>query len=104
MKFARPTSLKKIISKGVCDIIEACGATGFIIVEAGGKGSRDVRSSAERASLVDDFTNVKIEVIVNNAAMAERIMDGVRDKYFENYSGINYLEDIRVLRPEKFTK
>lgn len=95
---------EKIISKGVCDIIEACGATGYTIVEAGGKGSRDVRSSAERASVVDDFTNVKIEVIVNDAAMAERIMDGVRDKYFENYSGITYLEDIRILRPAKFNK
>lgn len=95
---------EKIISKGVCEIIEACGATGYTIVAAGGKGSRNMRSTTERASVVDDFANIKIEIIVNNYAMAECIMDAVKNKYFHNYSGITYLEDIKILRPEKFHK
>lgn len=95
---------EKIISEGVCEIIDACGATGYTIVAAGGKGSRNMRSMAERASVVDGFANIKIEIIVNNYEMAECIMDGVKEKYFQNYSGITYLEDIKVLRPEKFHK
>ena len=95
---------EKIISKGICDIIEACGATGYTLVAAGGKGSRDMRSTSDRASVVDDFANLKIEIIVNNYEMAECIMDAVRKKYFKNYSGITYLEDIKILRPEKFHK
>lgn len=95
---------EKIILKGVCKIIEDCGATGYTFVEAGGKGSRNMRSTTERASVVEDFSNVQIEVIVNSAEMAEQIMDKVRAKYFKNYSGITFLEDIRILRPEKFNK
>jgi len=95
---------EKTILKGICEIIESCGATGYTLTEAGGKGSRGMRSTTGRASVVDDFANIKIEIIVNDAAMAERIMDSVREKYFKNYSGITYLEDIRILRPEKFHK
>lgn len=93
---------EKLIAKGVCAIIEACGATGYTIVAAGGKGSRNIRSTSERASVIDDFANVKIEVIVNDKAMAEAIMDKVTAKYFENYSGITYMELVEILRPKKF--
>jgi len=95
---------EKLILKGVCEIIEACGATGYTIVAAGGKGSRNVRSTSDRASVIDDFANVKIEVIVNDKDMAERIMDQVAGKYFENYPGIAYVEDVKILRPKKFDK
>lgn len=95
---------EKIISKGVCNIIEACGATGYTIVAAGGKGSRNKRSTAERASVVDDFSNIKIEAIVDDLSMAEAIMDQVKKTYFQNYSGITYLESVKILRPEKFHK
>jgi nitrogen regulatory protein PII len=95
---------EKVIAKGVCEIIEACGATGYTLLEAGGKGSRNMRSTTQRASMAEDFANIQIEVIVNGADMAEAIMDQVRAKYFKNYSGITYLEDIRILRPEKFHK
>ncbi len=94
---------EKMISKGVCEIIEACGATGYTIVAAGGKGSRNVRSTSDRASVIDDFANVKIEVIVNDKAMAEEIMDQVAGQYFENYPGITYVEDVEILRPTKFS-
>lgn len=93
---------EKLISKGVCDIVEANGATGYTFVAAGGKGSRNVRSTSERASVVDDFANIKIEVIVNDQTVAESIMDQVANKYFQNYSGITYLEEVDILRPGKF--
>ena len=93
---------EKMISRGVREILDACGATGYTIVAAGGKGSRNVRSTSDRASVIEDFANVKIEVIVNDKAMAETIMNRVADKYFENYPGITYVEDVEILRPAKF--
>lgn len=93
---------EKIIAKGICEIIEKCGATGYTIVAAGGKGSRNMRSTSDRASVIADFANVKIEVIVNDKEMAEAIMNQIKEKFFKNYSGITYLEDIRILRPQKF--
>jgi nitrogen regulatory protein PII len=93
---------EKIISKKVCNVIEACGATGYTTVLAGGKGVRNIRSTTERASVIDDFANVKFEVIVNNRTQAEEIMNQVMDKYFKDYPGITYMEEVDILRPKKF--
>ena len=93
---------EKLISEGVCKIIEEGGASGYTTARAGGKGSRNVRSTSERASVIEDFVNIKIEVIVNDKTMAENIMTRVAEKYFESYSGITYVEDVEILRPAKF--
>ncbi|NET71486.1 MAG: hypothetical protein F6K62_11310 [Sphaerospermopsis sp. SIO1G2] len=93
---------ERIITEGVCEIIESCGATGYTVVAAGGKGSRNIRTTSERASVVEDFANVKIEVIVNDQRMAEAIMDRVTTEFFEHYSGITYREHVEILRPTKF--
>lgn len=92
---------EKIIFDGVTRIIEEAGASGYTAVAAGGKGSRGVRSSG-RPAVVDAFSNIKIEVITSSREMADRIADEVAVAYFENYSGITYLEEVEVLRPQKF--
>ena len=89
-----------ILSK-VTDLIESEGARGYTITPTGGKGSRGIRSTS-RASVVDEFSNVKIEVITSNRESAGRIADRVAEEFFENYSGITYLEEVEILRPHKF--
>ncbi|GGY48532.1 hypothetical protein GCM10011297_21880 [Bacterioplanes sanyensis] len=93
---------EKLIVKGVVEIIEAAGAKGYTIIAAGGKGGHTFRATSERAAVVDDFSDVKIEVIVNDKATAETIMNEVTQTYFDDYSGITYIEYIEVLRPSKF--
>ena len=92
---------EKIILDGIVRIIGECGATGYTVVAAGGSGSRGVRSQ-DRPAVVDGFANVKIEVIVGDPAMAERIAETVAARYFAHYSGITYLEDVEILRKAKF--
>ena len=41
-------------------------------------------------------------MICGDAETAERIAGKVAETYFENYSGITYLEDVEILRPHKF--
>lgn len=93
---------EKIIVKKICTILEECGATGYTFVLAGGKGSRGVRSTSERASVVDDFANVKIEVITTKQETVDKITERVAAEYFNNFSGIIYTEDVEILRPGKF--
>lgn len=93
---------EKIISKGVCEIIEKCGGTGYTIVAAAGKGSRNIRSTTDRAVVINDLTNLKVEVLVHDEEIAQNIMESVAKKYFSNYSGITYVENVQILRPEKF--
>lgn len=93
---------EKLIAKGVFEVIRQCGATGYTFMPAGGQGSRNVRS-VDTAMVVDDFANLKIEVIAKDEAMAEAIMDQVTERYFQDYSGITYREPVDVLRTQKFS-
>ncbi len=93
---------EKIIAERAAKVIEQCGATGYTIVAAGGKGDRGMRSAGRNASVVDEFTNVKIEVIVADKKAAKLIAETVAEKYFNDYPGLTYLEDVEILRPQKF--
>lgn len=89
------------ILDGVTALIEDGGATGYTHVDAGGKGSRGKRS-ASHPGLGGVMSNVKIEAIVGDRAKAEAIITAVAEKYFQNYSGIAYVETVEILRPHKF--
>lgn len=92
---------ERSILDGVTALIEAGGATGFSHTDAGGKGSRGIRS-ANRPGIGGVMSNVKIEAIVSDRETAEAIITAVASKYFANYSGIAYVEPVEILRPHKF--
>jgi len=85
-----------LLVKDIIKIIEAAGANGYTLIPASGKGSRDIRSSGQ-PSVSDTFTNIKIEVITPTSEVATQIADQVASKYFGNYSGIVYRDQIEVL-------
>ena len=91
---------EKLIADKVAKLVEECGATGYTITSAGGKGSRGVRT--DRGGASEAFVNVKFEIITTSEEKADKILQTVAAKYFENYSGITYLEDVEILRPQKF--
>jgi nitrogen regulatory protein PII len=88
---------EKLILDRVARVIENCGGKGYTVVAAGGKGSRGVRSA-----VVDELSNVKIEVITARRETANRIADEVAGTFFGDYSGITYFEEVEILRPERF--
>jgi len=92
---------EKFIVEQVCQLIEECGATGYTTMSTGGKGSRGVRSEG-RGGLTDAYGNVKIEIIVADLDVAHDITNRVSETYFNNYSGITYMEDVEIVRPQKF--
>ena len=94
---------EKVICDDVTDVMEELGASGYTLTGASGKGSRGVRSS-ERQALNDANANVKIESIVSSREIAHAIAKKVAEDYLGNYSGIIYLEEVEILRPEKFIK
>ncbi|WP_299484463.1 hypothetical protein [Acaryochloris sp. IP29b_bin.137] len=103
---AKPASMliivtEKLLLKKIAQIIDAAGATGYTVVDAGGKGSRNVRSSGQ-PSVSDTCSNIKIEVLTENREMAIQISDEVASQFFDDYSGIAYLCDAEVLSAHKF--
>jgi len=93
---------EKVLLKKIAKIIDGAGATGYTVVDAGGKGSRNVRSSG-RPTVSEDFSNIKFEVLTPNREMAVNISDEVASQFFDDYSGISYLCDVmEVLHAHKF--
>ena len=92
---------EKLIQSGITRIIEDAGASGYTVIEGGGKGQHGLRSTA-RPRVVGAFGIVKIEVIVADRSMADTIADKIAANYFEDYSCIVYLEEVEILRPKRF--
>ncbi|ACA98480.1 MULTISPECIES: hypothetical protein [Cyanophyceae] len=92
---------EKLLLKKIAKIIDGVGATGYTVVPAGGKGSRNVRSSGQ-PNVSDTSSNVKIEVLTASREMALKISDEVAAQFFDDYSGITYICDAEVLYAHKF--
>ncbi|MEB3310091.1 MAG: hypothetical protein VKJ02_07630 [Snowella sp.] len=92
---------EKILLKKVAKIIEEAGATGYTVLETGGKGSRNVRSSGQ-PNVSDTTANIKFEVLTPDREMAEKIADRVAMEFFMNFAGIIYICDSEVLYAHSF--
>ncbi len=92
---------ENLLLKKIAKIIDEAGGTGYTVVPAGGKGSRNVRSSGQ-PSVGDNYSNIKIEILTPNRDMAVRISDEVARRFFDDYSGIAYICDVDVLHAHMF--
>lgn len=92
---------EKLLLKKIAKIIDAAGATGYTVIDAGGKGSRNVRSSGQ-PTVSDTYSNIKIEVLTESRDMAEKISDEVAMQFFDDYSGIAYICNAEVLSAHRF--
>ena len=75
---------------------EELGATGYTITDARGKGGRGVRNASWGHS-----TNIRIEIVCEER-IAERIAAHLREHYYDNYAMILMMNEVAVLRPQKF--
>lgn len=92
---------EKLLLKKIAMIIDESGATGYTVVEAGGKGSRNMRSSGQ-PSVSDTTANIKFEILTENRDMAMQISDRIAAQFFSDYSGLSYICDAEVLSAHKF--
>jgi nitrogen regulatory protein P-II 2 len=95
--------MKRITMIGDCTVqyrllkeVKEFGATGYTWFAANGQGDRGIRPRhAEPA-------NAKIEVITT-PEVADRILEHVARNYFDEYAMIAFLDDVEVVRGEKYT-
>lgn len=86
----------------VCALVEAEGAKGYTVLDCSGKGSHGLHPGQTRPSVIQGFALSRIEVIVADRAAAERIAETVAERYLNEQSGIVYIDQVEILRPEKF--
>jgi len=90
------------IATRVCKLIESCHPKGYTMVPAGGKGLHHLHPTLDKATVVEGFDNMKIELITRERCTAEKIAQKILTDLFEEYPGVMYLEDVQVCRPERF--
>jgi nitrogen regulatory protein PII len=71
--------------------LETLGIRGFTITDARGKGSRGLRQSDWAQA-----GNIRVP------AVADRIAARVREKFYDHYAMILFMQDVSVLRSDKF--
>ena len=75
--------------------LESLGV-GYTFSDARGRGSH-----GRRGSQWSHTGNLRLEVLCN-AASAEQLVQLLRDRYFDNYAMVLWVQDVEVLRAEKF--
>jgi len=96
--------MKRIVIIGDNDVeyrlakeVQVLGATGYTCCDARGEGERGIRPRHAESG------NTKIEIIAT-PEVAHKILEHVATHYFDKYAMIAYLEDVEVLKGEKFVK
>jgi nitrogen regulatory protein PII len=87
---------EKLLFKHIVGIIEKAGATGYTVTGAEGKGSRNTRTPGH-PSVSDTYEKIKLEVVTTDEAIARKIADEVAKNYFDNFSGIIFIDQVEVL-------
>ena len=84
------------LERRLIEDLRELGAKGYTITDARGQGHRGKRAQDWELS-----GNIRLEVICD-AALAERLVAQLRERYYDHYAMILYLLDVEVLRPQKF--
>lgn len=87
---------EKLLFNHLARIIDASGASGYTVTDADGQGSRG-ESSSKRPTVTANYEKMKVEVITTDEAVARAIADEVSTKYFDNFSGLIFMDRVEVL-------
>jgi nitrogen regulatory protein PII len=84
------------VEESVLRDLHQLGVSGYTVTDARGRGSRGVRNASWQ-----EAANIRIEVICNRM-LAESVLRYLQTHYYENYAMVSFMQDVEVLRPEKF--
>ncbi len=91
------------IEERIIRLIKSLGTKGYTVYRGlSGEGDRGVRSGLGGISVFGD--NVRIETVVSSEEEADTVMREVIENYFNNFAGIAYASEVRVIRANKFLK
>lgn len=93
--------VEKFIQPEVEQILRDHQVTGYSVFAGGGRGSHGVHS-VDAASLIREFTIVKIETVIGKRERAEAIAEEIERELFEFNEGVLWLSNVEILRQSKF--
>ena len=85
-----------VVEQNLLKDLLAEGASGYTVTKTEGRGSRGVRASDWEGR------NVKVETIVR-PEIADKILALLAEKYFKHFAVIAYVDEVEVVRGEKYS-
>jgi len=83
--------------KNITDILEKNNISGYTFYEVGGNGSKGIRGQG-----LQNEKNIKLEVILQEEKLY-RILEEIARTLFSDYAIVTYVNDVGVIRIEKFS-
>ncbi|CAD6515603.1 conserved hypothetical protein [metagenome] len=83
--------------KNITDILEKNNLSGYTFYEVGGNGSKGIRGQG-----LQNEKNIKLEVILQEEKLY-RILEEIARTLFSDYAIVTYVNDVGVIRIEKFS-
>ena len=84
------------IEESLLTDLEKLGVRGYTVTDARGRGGRGVRDATW-----GEVSNIRLEVICTRV-LAELVLNHIQNHYYANYAMVAFLQNIEILRPEKF--
>jgi hypothetical protein len=84
-----------ILEHRLVEEIKRLGAKGYTLVDARGEGSRGLRTMDWEGK------NIRLETIVSEE-VALRILARLQEAYFPHYAVVAFVENVEVVRGEKY--
>ena len=76
--------------------LEKLGIRGYTVSDARGRGGRGVRDATW-----GEVSNIRLEIICARA-LAETVLKHIQNHYYANYAMVAFLQEVEILRPDKF--
>ncbi|HAI58328.1 MAG TPA: hypothetical protein DCM32_00410 [Xanthomonadaceae bacterium] len=92
---------ERLLKPEIETLLSEAGLHGWSIFPGGGRGVHGVHRS-QAAQLVREFAIVKIEVVLRDRAVAERIAEVLTNDTMAEQPGLVWLEPVEVWRISKF--
>ncbi len=77
-------------------VLTAQGVRGYSVSEVRGRGSRGYRDG-----VLAESANIRLEAVCSRA-VAESAITLLRQRYYDDFGMVAFMQDVDVLRPEKF--
>lgn len=86
------------ILDNILEVAQEFGAEGYTVGRVAGKGESGNRLGFDISGML---SSVRIAIIIKEEA-ALKIAAAVEERYFENYAGMIYFQDVEVTQARKF--
>jgi hypothetical protein len=87
---------ESVIENALMADLGGLGMRGYTVSDARGRGDRGLRDANW-----DEAANIRIEILCARS-LAQQLLAHLKARYYANYAMVAWLNEVEVLRPEKF--